>query len=122
MNIALWVITGFLAVAFLGAGFAKLAATKQQLHDKGMTYVEDFSAGTIKLIGAAEVAGAVGLVAPAFVDGVEWLVPLSAALLALTMVLAVVVHMRRKEAFAPALVLAALSVVVAVGRAWVEKL
>jgi len=120
MDIALWIVAGLLALVFLAAGAAKLTMPKQALFDKGMTYVEDFSAGQIKAIGALEVLGAIGLIAPAFVDGLEWLVPTAATGLLLVMVGAVVTHVRRKETFVPPLVLGVLAAFVAAGRFWIE--
>lgn len=116
MNIALWIVAGLLAVAFLGAGTMKATKSKEQLAEGGMAWVESFSPGAVRAIGIAEVLGAVGLVLPPLVGVAEVLVPVAAICLAVTMVGAVVVHVRRKEAFTPALVLGALSLVVGVGR------
>ncbi len=119
MTIALWVVTGLLAVIFAAAGLAKATTPKASLHKKGMTYVEDFSDGQIKAIGIAEVLGAVGLIVPVFISSITWLVPTAAIALALTMVGAVVVHAKRKEPFVPALVLGVLAALVAFGRIWI---
>jgi uncharacterized membrane protein YphA (DoxX/SURF4 family) len=118
MNIVLWVIAGLLAAAFLGAGVMKMSQTKEKLAASGMGWTEDFSAGAVKAIGAAEVLGAIGLILPAVLDIVPVLVPLAATGLALTMIGAVVVHARRGEtqAIAPSAVLFLLSAVVAWGR------
>lgn len=121
MNIALWIVAGLLALAFLAAGAGKLTTPKEKLAEKGMTYVEDFTQGQIKAIGAIEILGAIGLIAPAFIESVDWLVPTAATGLALTMVGAVVVHARRKEPFIPAVVLGALAAFVAVGRFWITS-
>ncbi len=120
MNIVLWIAAGLLALAFLAAGFGKLSMPKEKLYEQGMKYVEDFSAGQIKGIGAVEVLGAIGVIAPAFVASVSWLVPTAATGLALTMVGAVITHVRRKEGFAPALVLGVLAAFVAIGRFWLS--
>lgn len=118
MNIVLWVIAGLLAAAFLGAGVMKLSQPKEKLASSGMAWTEDFSAGAVKAIGAAEVLGAIGLILPAVLDIAPVLVPLAATGLALTMAGAVVVHARRSEtqAIAPGAVLLVLAVVVAWGR------
>ena len=58
MHIALWVIAVLLAGAFLVAGFSKVMSTRAALAEKGLTYVEDFSDGSIKAIGWAEILGA----------------------------------------------------------------
>src|SRR5690554_5288340 len=116
MNIALWIVAGLLALAFLAAGAGKITSTRAALAEKGMTYVEDFSDDQIKAIGVAEVVGAIGLIVPAFISAITWLVPAAAVGLTLTMVGAVVVHVKRKEPYIPALVLGLLAAFVAVGR------
>lgn len=119
MNIVLWIVAGLLAVAFLASGTMKLAKTKEALAEGGMAWTEDFSAGAVKLIGASQVLGALGLVLPALFDVAVVLTPVAATCLALVMAGAVVVHLRRKEAFAPALVLGVLAALVAIGRFWI---
>ena len=57
MNVVLWIIAGVLAAAFLGAGLTKLLQPKEKLTTT-MGWVEDFSPGAIKLIGALEVLAA----------------------------------------------------------------
>jgi uncharacterized membrane protein YphA (DoxX/SURF4 family) len=118
MNVALWIIAGLLAVAFLAGGVMKLIQPKEKLAASGMGFVEDFSAGTVKAIGALEVLAAVGLILPAALDIAPVLVPLAAVGLVLLMVGAIITHLRRHEA--PAIVvnlaLLALAVLVAWGR------
>ena len=114
MNIASWIVATLLAVAFLGAGLMKLARPKDALAASGMAYVEDFTAGQIKLIGTAEVLGAVGLILPKLLDIASVLGPVAALALAALMIGAVTVHLRRKEQFLPPLALAVLAVVAAV--------
>ena len=59
MNVFLWIVAGVLAAFFLAAGATKLSQSRRKLLASGnMNWVEDFSAGTIKLIGTAEVLGA----------------------------------------------------------------
>jgi uncharacterized membrane protein YphA (DoxX/SURF4 family) len=96
MGIALWVIQGLLAVAFLGAGASKLSQPKEKLL-KNMAWVEDFSQPAVRLIGAAEVLGAIGVVLPALTGILPWLTPLAALGLVLLMVGAALTHLRRKE-------------------------
>ncbi len=96
MGIALWVIQGLLAVAFLGAGASKLSQPKEKLL-KNMAWVEDFSQPAVRLIGTAEALGAIGVVVPALTGIVPWLTPLAALGLVLLMVGAALTHLRRKE-------------------------
>ena len=86
MNIALWVLAGILALAFLAAGAMKLAQPRAKLAASGMAWVEDYSDGAVKGIGALEVLGALGLVLPADLGISEILTSLSAAGLAVVLV------------------------------------
>lgn len=114
MLIASWIITGLLALVFLAAGLMKLARSRTALAASGMAWVDDFSDTAVKLIGAAEVIGAVGLVLPPLLGIAPVLGPIAAAALAVLMIGAVATHLRRKEGFLPALVLAVLSVAASV--------
>lgn len=96
MNVVLWIIAGLLALAFLAAGLMKGSQPKEKLA-ANMPWVNDFSAGTVKFIGLAEMLGALGLILPAALGMAPILTPLAAAGLAMIMVLAAGVHIRRKE-------------------------
>jgi hypothetical protein len=99
MNLTLWIIAGLLAAAFLTGGAIKLILPKQKLAAApGGGWVEDFSAGAVKAIGALEVLAAVGLVLPAAIGIAPVLVPLAAAGLVLMMAGAMITHLRRHEA------------------------
>lgn len=96
VNIALWIAAGVLAAVFVSAGTLKLTQPKEKLA-ANLAWVEDFSARTVKFIGLMEVLGAIGLILPAALHIAPILTPLAATGLAITMVLAAVVHARRKE-------------------------
>ena len=117
MNVVLWIIAGLLALAFLGAGLTKLTQPKAKLATT-MGWVEDFSPGVVKVIGALEVLAAIGLVLPAALDVVPVLVPLAAVGLVALMVGAAITHARRRETpmIAINLVLLVLALVVVWGR------
>ncbi|MFG1815228.1 DoxX family protein [Kribbella sp. NPDC049174] len=98
MNVFLWIIAGLLAALFLAAGATKLTQPRRSLMaNPNMKWTEDFSAPAIKLIGAAEVLGALGLILPAVLDIAPILVPLAATGLAVLMLGAAITHARRKE-------------------------
>ncbi len=117
MNVFLWIVASVLALAFLFAGITKLVRPKEQLAAQ-MGWVEDFSQGTIRLIGALEVLAAVGLVVAPLLGIAPVLAPLAALGLVLLMVGAIITHARRHEVpmVVVNLVLLGLAVVVAVGR------
>lgn len=96
MNVALWVVQGLLAVAFLMAGAMKAFQPKEKLSE-GMGWVDDFSENQVKNIGYLEIAAAIGLILPPLLDIAPILSPLAALGLAITMVGAAVVHYRRNE-------------------------
>lgn len=117
MNAIIWVAQGILAVVFLAAGLLKLTNTRAALKDK-TPYVEDFTDGQVKAIGALEVLGAVGVVLPAALKVLPVLSPVAACGQALTMVAAAATLVRRGEpAHLPLnVVVFALAVFVAVER------
>jgi uncharacterized membrane protein len=96
VNVFLWVLQALLALAFLGAGAMKLIKPKKELREQ-TPYVDDFSQATIKFIGTVEVLGALGLILPAATGIAPILTPLAATGLAIVMVLAAAVHVRRGE-------------------------
>ena len=118
MNLALWIIAIALAAVFAGSGLMKQFVPKDKLVTSGQGWAQDFSPTIIRLIGLAEILGAIGLVLPAAVHIAPILVPLAAVGLALVMVGAAVVHARRNEPMniAVNVVLIALAVFVAWGR------
>ena len=85
MGIALWVVQVLLAAAFLVSGATKLLQRKEKLV-KNMAWVEDFSQGTVRIIGVLEVLGAIGIVLPALTGILPWLTLLAALGLGLTMI------------------------------------
>jgi hypothetical protein len=114
MLVALWIVNGLLALAMLGGGGMKLVTPQATLAERGMAWTEDFSAGTVKAIAALEVVGALGLILPLLTGIAPILTPLAGTGIAIIMIGAVVVHLRRKETATPAVVLAALAVASAV--------
>jgi uncharacterized membrane protein YphA (DoxX/SURF4 family) len=123
MNIALWIVQAALALAFLMAGAMKVARTKVQV-SATMAWAKDFEPVQIKLIGTAEVLGALGLVLPALTNLLPWLTPLAAAALFALMAGAVYTHLRLKELphAVPSVALGLFSALVAAGRFFVAPL
>ncbi|WP_436839119.1 DoxX family protein [Nonomuraea angiospora] len=63
MNVVLWIVQAVLAAMFGMAGVMKSTQPKDKLAPR-LPWVEDFSAGTVRFIGIAEPAGALGLILP----------------------------------------------------------
>ena len=118
----LWILQGVLGLVFFASGTTKLVSSRAALtKQKAMGWATDFTEPQIKWIGAAEVLGACGLVAPWATGIVPILTPIAAACLVALMAGGAVVHVRRKEKPFPPIVLGALAAVIAVGRlgAWI---
>jgi hypothetical protein len=118
MNKLVWTLQILTALAFAGSGGMKLLTAPADLRaDPNMGWSTDFSDGAIKAIGAAEVAGAVGLIVPAATNIAPMLTPVAGVGLAALMGGAVYTHVRRNEPTVPALVLGALALAAALLRA-----
>ncbi|MGW6707778.1 DoxX family protein [Streptomyces sp. NPDC054956] len=99
MDLALWIVTGVLAAAYLLGGAFKVITPKEKMAASGASarWTEDFSAGGVKAIGAVEVLAAVGLILPAVLDIAPVMVPVAALGLVLLMLGATVTRIRRHE-------------------------
>jgi uncharacterized membrane protein len=96
MNVLLWIVQAVLAAAFLMSGVMIATQPKEKLAPR-LPWVEDFSAGTVRFIGVAELLGGLGLILPAATGIAPALTPIAATGLAVIMVLAAATHIRRKE-------------------------
>lgn len=117
MNIILWVAQGILSALFLMGGVMKSFQPKEKLA-KSMPWVNDFPSAVVKLIGVAELLGALALIGPMLFGITPVLTPLAAAGLGITMILAAVYHYRKHEMKEIVIntVLFSLAVFVALGR------
>lgn len=116
-HITLWILQVLLALAFGMAGFMKLTTPIAELA-KQMPWTRDVPVSLVRLIGVAELAGALGLILPALTRIRPALTILAAGGLALVMVLAAGFHLTRSEMpmVVPNLVLGFLAWLVAWGR------
>ncbi|RMG81501.1 MAG: DoxX family protein [Chloroflexi bacterium] len=117
MNTALWIVQILLAVMFLMTGMMKGFMPLEKIGER-MAFVNDAPSWMPRLAGYSEVLGAIGLVFPMLFNIAPVLTPLAAIGLAIVMVLAAILHFRRKEypMIAMNAVLFALAVFVAYGR------
>jgi urea transporter len=112
---ALWVMQCLVAVVMLLTGALKLFRARLKLAEK-FKWAATWSDVNVKLLGLAEVLGAVGLVVPWRTAIAPILTPIAASALAVLMGGAVKTHVDLKEPFLPAAVLGILCVAIAVGR------
>lgn len=97
LNVTLWIVQILLASFFAFAGFGKLAPPISTLA-VSMPWVTDVPAALVRLIGAAELAGALGLLLPSITRVQPRLTVLAALGLVAVMVLASAFHLSRGEA------------------------
>jgi len=101
--------------AMLAAGGLKLITPRMKLAEK-FKWAATWSDANVKLLGLAEVLGAVGLIVPWLTGMAAVLTPVAAVALTVIMVGAVKTHADRKEPIVPPAVLGALCVFIALGR------
>ncbi len=97
MNTALWIVQGLLSAMFTTAGIMKLSQSREKLSGQ-LPWVKDFSTGTVRFIGFAELLGAIGLIVPRITGIAPILTPVSAIGICIIMVLATnIVHLKKHE-------------------------
>ncbi len=97
MNIAVWVISGFLALIFGMAGLLKSYQPIDKLLKSGVSWAERFPIPFVRFVGISELLGALGLILPWLFHILPILTPVAASALALVMLLAIFHHIRFKE-------------------------
>jgi uncharacterized membrane protein YphA (DoxX/SURF4 family) len=114
----LWIVQVVLAAVFLATGLTKLTQPRAQLAAGPMSWAADVRDVEFRTVGLLEVLGAFGLVLPGALGVAPMLTPLAAVGLALTMIGAIVTHVRMGETdrLAAPLILLALTLFVAIER------
>ena len=96
MLIAVWIVSGLLALAYLASGGMKVLRPHSKVK-LTMEFAEDFAPWQVKVIGALEVLGAIGLILPELLHIATILTPIAATGLVIVQVFAIVVHVRRHD-------------------------
>lgn len=117
MTIALWILQGLLAAAFLAAGLPKLVQPIPAL-SKRIAWTAKVPVGLVRFIGLAETLGALGLILPGLTHIAPALTIAAGAGLAITMLAALIFHIVRREGQMAAgpLILLLLALFIAYGR------
>ena len=118
MDTAVWIVAALLAALFLVTGLTKFTQPRLKMAEGPMEWAADVTDGQFRTVGVLELLGAAGLILPAVLGIAPTLVPLAAVGLALTMVGAIVAHLRLGETdrLAVPIVVLALALFVAVER------
>ena len=116
MIIAVWIVSGLLALAYLFVGINKLLSPKSKLEDQ-MTWVQKTSGSQVKVIASLEILGALGLILPPLTGILPILSPIAALGLIVLQLVAIGVHLRIGEKMIlPNIVLLLLALFVALAR------
>jgi uncharacterized membrane protein YphA (DoxX/SURF4 family) len=116
MTLALWIGQILLALFFALSGLGKVALPVEKLRAR-WNWTRHVAPLVIRLIGSLEILGALGLILPKATGSLPWLTPVAAVGLVLTMIGAILTHVRLHEAKAVRVpvVLLLLSLFIAVG-------
>ncbi|MCF6327748.1 MAG: DoxX family protein [Devosiaceae bacterium] len=118
LSIALWAVQIFLAIGYAIAGMMKIVSPISDLALE-MAYAADVPEWFVRTVGVLEIAGAVGIILPALMKVMTWLVPLTAICFSLVQVTAIFIHANYGETaqfLAINLILLAMSLFVLWGR------
>jgi uncharacterized membrane protein YphA (DoxX/SURF4 family) len=115
MNIALWIAHTVLGLIFVAAGAPKLLLPRARLAEK-MTWTNTAPDVLVKLLGLAELLGAVGLILPRLVGVAPFLTPMAAACLFAILIGALVTKLRLRESPALPAIAALLAAFIGVTR------
>ncbi len=96
MTIAVWIVSGLVALLYLMAGGRKVITPEAAL-PATFPFVEATGVPLLRAIGALEILGAIGVIVPALTGIAPILTPIAAIGLALIQVGAIILHVRRKE-------------------------
>jgi hypothetical protein len=118
VNIVLWILQIALCLKFASVAYTHSFRTDQAKWQQGMQRFGAAARPLLALIALLAFLGGVGLILPAATGVLTWLTPLTAALLALMMLLAVRFHVACRETpnVVAGLVLFALAAFVSYGR------
>jgi hypothetical protein len=98
VNIALWIVQGLLALAYLVAGGLKIVRPREQLAASGnFDWMKDSSDAGVKAVGLVELLGALGVILPWLTGIASILTPIAAVGLVVVQIGALRVHLVRNE-------------------------
>jgi uncharacterized membrane protein len=117
MEIAVWIVSAIVALAFIFAGGMKSLRPMAALADM-MPWTVTFGAPLVRSIGIVEVLGGIGVILPVLTGIAPILTPIAATGLVAAMIGAMILHARRGEygGLVPNFVLLALAAFVAIAR------
>lgn len=96
MTIAVWIVSGLLALMYAFAGGQKALLPAEKI-TKNFPWSETVGLRSTRVIGVLEVLAAIGLIVPVLTGILPILTPIAALGLVLVQIAAIVLHASRKE-------------------------
>jgi len=96
MLIAVWIVSGLLALAYLFAGGAKVLTGYDKIQER-MTWTSHAKPWHVKVVGTLEVLAAIGLIVPRLTGILPILAAIAASGLVALQLVAIIVHFRIGE-------------------------
>src|SRR5882757_3774807 len=96
MVIVVWIASGLLALAYLDAELMKTFSPIERLNTQ-MAWTAVTGARLTRIIGLAEVLGAIGVILPHLLGILPWLSVVAAFALVVVQLLAIGFHLRQKD-------------------------
>ena len=96
MLIAVWIVSGLLAFAYLFAGGSKILTGYDKIQER-MTWTSHSKPWVVKVVGILEVLGAIGLIVPVLLGILPVLTPVAASGFVAIQLVAIVIHIRIGE-------------------------
>lgn len=97
MIITLWIIESLLGLIFVITGSFKFFSVKEKIVASGGTWAADFNPNVIKTIAGVELLSGLSVIIPRLLGQGHYLTFISAACIAIIMIGAIYVHVKRKE-------------------------
>ena len=93
----IWFIQGILCGVFLLTGLMKTFLSKEKILKTAGPAVNDLTGTQLRLAGISEIAGAIGMILPVYLDIYPILTPLAGIGLALSMLVALSLNVEHKQ-------------------------
>lgn len=97
MTITLWIIESLLGLIFLITGSFKFFSAKEKIVASGGTWAADFNPYIIKTIAGIELLSGLSVIIPRLLGHGHYLTFISSACIAVIMIGAIYIHIKRKE-------------------------
>jgi uncharacterized protein YjeT (DUF2065 family) len=97
MEMLIWIFQGVLCIVFIVTGLMKVFLPKKRMLEISGPAVGDLTSTQLRLAGISEVAGAIGIILPVYLDLYPILTPLAGIGLALSMLVALSLNLEHKQ-------------------------